>query len=665
MTYVRALKWLGLAVGGIVALVVIAAIALWLLFDPNDYKDRIAQSVRTSTGRELAMPGKIELALFPWLALQIGPASLGNPAGFGAEPFAVVQRAALRVRLLPLLRGELQIGRIEIEGLDLRLQKNAAGKGNWEDFGAESAAPAAQTSAPPRPLQLAGIVVADSRISFDERVASNVQFEVGRVAPGIAIPVKLQLDLLTEPGARPLHLSGAFELTSQPQERYQLAKLDLTCSGPQAGATPGLQWQFASPGLSVDLVAQTLAATSFEAQLAGARLAGHLSGSRIVDAPELRGDFALQPVALRELLTQLGITPPVTRDAQALARLAARGNFSYAADTASASDLKVQLDDSALAGNFAMNLETGALEFALTLDRIDFDRYLPPPSDTKKSAAEPFELPTQTLKPLQAKGSLAIRQAKFSGVALTGLDVGVDAKQGVMRLAPLKAQLYGGQYSGDLTVDSRAAVPLVKMEQTMTGIDVAPLLNDLAETKRLSGKGNVITSLTAQGRNGAALLGSLRGKVTANLANGAVEGLDLWYAISQAQALIQKQGLAAASNSGRTTFDTFKVSADVVGGVASTDDLDIVSQQLRVTGKGNANLVTKAIDYQVNATVLKGAAGGTLATIPVKITGTFDAPKVRPDVEGIAKERVKQELDKRKDEIRDKIGEKLKGLFGG
>ena len=33
----------------------------------------------------------------------------------------------------------LQIGRIEIDGLDLRLKKNAAGKGNWEDFGQKQA----------------------------------------------------------------------------------------------------------------------------------------------------------------------------------------------------------------------------------------------------------------------------------------------------------------------------------------------------------------------------------------------------------------------------------------------------------------------------------------------------------------------------------------------
>jgi AsmA protein len=85
-----------------------------------------------------------------------------------------------------------------------------------------------------------------------------------------------------------------------------------------------------------------------------------------------------------------------------------------------------------------------------------------------------------------------------------------------------------------------------------------------------------------------------------------------------------------------------------------------------VAGKGNSNLSTQAIDYQVTATVLKAPPGAdadtsglVLATIPVKVTGTFDAPKVVPDLEGIAKARVKQEVEKQKDKIEEKVREKV------
>src|SRR5476651_2212387 len=96
-------KVVSLGVAGVIALIVIALVAVWLLVNPNDYKPRIAAAVRDATGRDLELTGDIKLALFPWIALELGPASLGNPPGFGEQPFLKFQHAAVRARLLPLL----------------------------------------------------------------------------------------------------------------------------------------------------------------------------------------------------------------------------------------------------------------------------------------------------------------------------------------------------------------------------------------------------------------------------------------------------------------------------------------------------------------------------------------------------------------------------------
>jgi AsmA protein len=134
-------------------------------------------------------------------------------------------------------------------------------------------------------------------------------------------------------------------------------------------------------------------------------------------------------------------------------------------------------------------------------------------------------------------------------------------------------------------------------------------------------------------------------------------------------ALLQKQGLPNGQSSGRTRFDAFKATADIVDGVATTKDLNIASQNLLVAGQGTTNLVTSAINYDVKATILKeapttaGAAGKTLADIPLTITGTTTSPTVRPDLEALAKARVQQELDQHKGEIQQKLLDKLKGVF--
>jgi AsmA protein len=671
---VRHFKILGFILGGLIALVAFALIAVSIFVNPNDYKGRIAREVKASTGRDLTLQGDIKLSVFPWIALQLGPASLGNPEGFGTEPFLSLQHAALRVKLLPLLRKELQVGRIEIDGLDLRLQKNVAGKGNWEDFGEKSGAPAtaqaSPSSGPPASLkELGGVLIKDSRISYNELVVSSLSVDVGNVSQRAAVPVKASFDVDTGPSGNRTSFTGALDITlDTAAKRYGLAAV--TLSGELQRKTDGrsLSWMFAAPSVDVDLVAQTLKAPTFSAHAGSARLSGALAGDKIVDAPTFSGTFKLEPLVLREFMAQLGVDLPKTRDQKALSKLAAATAFSYAANAVRLDKLDLQLDETRLRGALAVtNLDSKAITFDLNVDHIDLDRYLAPESAAPQPVAKsekPTELPTTAVKTLNVSGHFSIDTAKAAGLALSNVHLTLEAKDGVVHLFPIKANLYGGEYSGDITYDAHEAVPSVKLDQQVTGVDIKPLLKDSINSERLSGRGNAGTKLAGVGRTSDVLMKNLSGRVEANLANGAVNGIDLWYEISRAQALLKQQAAPSGSDDRRTKFDTFKMSADIVGGVATTKDLAITSQYLRVTGTGSSNLVTKAIDYHIVATILKAppAAQGselsqlTLADIPAEISGTMNDPKVRPDLQGILKSQLKQKLQ-------DTLKSKLHGIF--
>jgi AsmA protein len=676
----RALKLVGIVLGCLVALVVILLLAVRLFVDPNDYKGRIAQQVKSSTGRELTLAGPIKLSVFPWIALELGAASIGNPPGFAAEPFAAVQHVAVRVKLLPLLRKQLEIGRIEIDGLDLRLRKNSAGQGNWENFGGNTSKPEESTRSSSGTLpDLAGVEIKDSRLSYQNMVANHVNLELGHVTAGTPIPVKLKLDLTTGAGAKPIDINGQVAITLDPQKKqYRIAPLEIDGTMSPAKGAAAMAYKFSVPQLDVDLGTQTFSAPAFSVELASLHLGGSLAGTKIVDAPSFKGTFKLDPVSLRDLMAKFAITPPVTRDPKVLAKLAANGSFTYGGNALAADGLDIQLDDSQLRGKVAVtNLDTKATNFTLAIDRINLDRYRAPEETTPKTAEKPTqktaskkEAPSSDpLKTLDLNGTLTIGSAIASNMNLTQLLVTIAAKNGVTHIAPARAKLYGGDYMGDITIDDREATPLLKIDQSMTGIDVSQLLKDFAKTQRMSGRGTVTTNLTAHSLGGDALLKTLNGHVSANIDNGAIEGLDLWFEINRAVALIQKQGVPSGQSTGRTKFDAFKVSADLNNGVASTKDLNIASQNLRVTGQGTANLVNNAINYQVKATVLKEAptAGSvsakTLADIPLNITGTLSSPTVRPDLEQLAKVRLQQEVDKHKDELQQKLMDKLKGVF--
>jgi len=111
----KLLKIFGVAFGVIVTLAIVAAIALWLTFDPNDYKGYLADWVGERTGRELVIEDDLELTFFPWLGVTTGNIRLGNAPGFGEQPFASIDRTTVSVRLLPLLRRQLEIGTVRLE----------------------------------------------------------------------------------------------------------------------------------------------------------------------------------------------------------------------------------------------------------------------------------------------------------------------------------------------------------------------------------------------------------------------------------------------------------------------------------------------------------------------------------------------------------------------
>src|SRR5262245_50833390 len=170
----RLLKILGLAVGAVVLLLVIAAVAVTMLFDPNDYKDEITAAVQDATGRQLTLDGDLELAVFPTIRIAVGSATLSNAPGFGNEPMARIGSAELRVALFPLLAQRIEVSRAHLSGLELNLARNRSGANNWQDLGggapaSDAAAPADGASAPANlDLGVGAIEIENARIVWND-----------------------------------------------------------------------------------------------------------------------------------------------------------------------------------------------------------------------------------------------------------------------------------------------------------------------------------------------------------------------------------------------------------------------------------------------------------------------------------------------------------------
>lgn len=681
----RTVKILAGLLGAILVLAVAAIIAVGWFVDPNAFKGRIAAAVKEATGRELTLTGDLKLSVLPWVALEVGPASLGNPPGFGTEPFLAFQHAAVRVRLWPLLHQRLRVDRVEVEGLDVRLVRNADGAGNWENFGRASA------QAPPgagptaggegqQPLpELAGVRITRGRVSIPGGVTLQnvtllagefdghgvtplaVTFDVDRGVPGETLSVDARLDVKTaDSGLEQLHL----------------AAVNLSGLWGRAGDGRPAHWEMSAPAVDVDLRAHTLGAPAFAVSYSGAHVNGQLQATNLGQEVSVTGSLTLAPLVLREFAPRLPFTLPTTRDPRALAQLSGGTDFSYASDGVRLTQLEAQLDDTHFKGSAAFAGEPRALTFDLGADAIDMDRYMGA-ADAGPAAAAGDDQPAAG--PGRA-GAVAVRAratvveagaawgpplegvfrvgaVHFSPLDFSAVRVTVAAAGGVVHLFPATAQIDGGTYSGNLTLDRRPAISTLSIDEHLSGVDMTRLLAGGAYKGRLSGRGNVSLKANAHGAGLAAFMRSLNGHFEANIADGALEGIDLPYEYGIAQSLIKHTEAPAPSNPRRTKFEAAKVSAEITHGVARTSDLTISTSVLQLTGQGSANLYSRAIDFKMLASVMQ-APGASVADIPFLVTGTYVDPKVRADVETLAKGQLKQKL---KDVLK-KSG--LQGLFG-
>ncbi len=655
----RNLRLVGILAGGIVALLCAALLLVWLLVNPNTYKGKIIAAVKQSTGRELQLPGDIKLSVIPFVALELGPASLGNPLGFSDEPFLSFTHAIVRVKLLPLLLKHLEVARVEVDGLDLRLRRNAAGRGNWQvvEPEAQTKADLDHTEGTYRLETLANIRVVDGRVTDEGITVEKFNLETGSLASDRHIPVNLTFDAGRAPSGERLSLNAKFDLSQDAaQKALRFSAVNVSGTLARPGDQRPAHWDLAAPEIDVAVAEQTLAAPAFSLSYSGAHFTGSAQAVKTVGDLRVVGSATLAPVVLREIEPRLGFSLPKTRDPKALSQLSAATEFAYDSKAVELTHLQLRLDDTQVQGNLKLLAgDTAALQFDLSVDQIDLDRYRAPQGAAVAPASAAAAPPAQAEKPWDANGTLSIKSAKLARLDLSDVHVTIAAKDKVVQLSPIDAQVDGGDVTGEVTFDSQGATPVVSIDGRVAGIDMARLLANTQGKGRLSGRATLNLKATAHGAGVDGILKTLTGHLDADLADGALQGIDVGYEIGVAQALLDKSSPPPRGSTGRTSFQAFKLSSQITSGIAETHDLTIASQALKVTGQGSANLATKGIDFKLLASVLTAPARNT--DIPLKVTGTYSAPTVRPDIEGLAKDQLKQKLQ----DILKKNG--LQGLF--
>src|SRR6202030_225635 len=101
------------------------------------------------------------------------------------------------------------------------------------------------------------------------------------------------------------------------------------------------------------------------------------------------------------------------------------------------------------------------------------------------------------LRKFDLTGSIRMGELTASNIKVQNLRVDVSAKNGVLRLNPMMANLYQGTLRGSASLD--ANTNHIATKQNLAGISIGPLLRDAIGKDLMEGHGNVAFDLTSSG----------------------------------------------------------------------------------------------------------------------------------------------------------------------
>ncbi|HEY8220155.1 MAG TPA: AsmA family protein [Methylobacter sp.] len=675
-------------IAAVVLLLIVVACILPFLINPNDFKPAIIAAVKDKTGRELVLDGELKLSLFPWAGISTEKIALSNAPEFQDRPFATIEEGNIEVRLLPLLSKKVEINRIALKGLVLNLARNNQGITNWDDLTASgiNTAPAAVAVKPdqqPAPAQttfsVGVITIENARVDWDDlKTEKHIEVkELNLNADKFVFDESANITAsmtALKSGAKSTHaIKLNTELTvNEKLDTFALHHSDLQVTS--SGETvPGqsLTTALAIADAALDLNQQTAKIHGLQFKSGGVSLAAaEMTGTSIKDNPSFQGPVIVAPFSPAKVMQQLAISLPTMQDANALSKLAANFDLAATGDSADLQNLALTLDDTQISGTVSIkSFSESIISFNLGIDALDIDRYLPPRDKSSKPIASPAvllaaglsALPVETLRKLNADGTVSVGKLKVSDLAMQDIQINLSSKDGVFTTQQAVKQFYQGSYSGSLNMDTHGDKPALAVNEKIDHVQIEPLLKDYRGEASISGLVNASAQLQGQGHKTKELKTSLNGQLSFLFKDGAVKGFNLQKIIDEGKALIKGSTLPSDNKSDQTLFSEMTGTATIANGLIQNNDLIAKSSKLRVDGKGNVNLISEAIDYKIDAKLLDAKAAATepeqvKGAVAINVAGTLDKPLYTIDVASLLTDKNKAKVEKLINKIDKKLG---------
>ncbi|WP_309664745.1 AsmA family protein [Tabrizicola sp.] len=602
------MRWI-IRVGLGLAVLVLLAAGLLALVPGDRVAGAAAAKFESLTGRKLVLEGSVTPTLWPTLGVKTGPVTIANADWSDEGPMLKADALTIDINLSALFGGEVRITGIEAVRPQIILERSAEGQENWVFGGKAGGTVSAQTPGVGQAYALDKGVIREGTFLF-------IDHQSGR---------RVALDAIEAEVAIP-EFTGPVTLTGTAVSGGQAVGLT---------ATAGVYSAF-TEGRVVPFQAALTAGGST------VTFDGRLGTKPLMAEGALAADMA----DVAALAALAGAGAPTLPQGLGADSLSVKGQLTLAKDGALfLRGATIVADGNTLSGDadltpggarpkLSAQLKAGPLRLAGLSGGTGGDTG----GDVSSGVAEGWSddvIDVSDLGAVDMAVALVAPSVDLGQLKLgpTGLKLTVERARAVFDIREMAA--YGGQITGEFVVNGRGGLS-VGGNLGFAGLQMQPLLADLAGYDRLVGSGNLDLQFLGVGNSVEAIMQSLKGQGTLELGKGELRGFDLGGMLRTLDAGFVGEGQ-------KTTFDGLAGTFTIADGVLSNSDLKLVAPDVTASGSGEVGIGARTLDYRIRPTALAETDGTGGVMVPLLITGTWAAPKFRLDLEGIAREKMEAE----------------------
>lgn len=594
------LKWIGLGLLGVVALVV-AGVGIGLaLFDWNDARGFVARQATKALGREVAIDGTLDVHLGDPIHIHIEGLRVANTDWAQEKSFAQLKVLDADLRLWPLLRGDIELPKLVLTEPVLDMEKNENGENNWT-FASDPRKEAAKEAVAPDARQEIPII---ERLVLDR----------GRIRyrdPANEIDVNSNISTATGENER----DG---VTLDGQGSFARKPFTLLVKG------GGLRFLRDSAEPYPVLIEAAVGDTK-----------GKVEGS-VKDPVKMEGtdlSIALSGKDMAEVFPIFGVPAPKTRP------YSLSGHLGHQGEVWTFDGMQGRVGESDLSGKVSLDAggERPRITGDLTSKRLAAEDLAGFVGASPKGTGEyPTKGPGRIL-PATEIDLKALRAADmdvhFLGerveapfAPLANLDAKITLDNGRLSVEPLKVGIGGGQVAGTVMLDSRdRKTPALRTNLEVRRVKLAEMFRETAFAKEMGGTLTGRVELAGRGPTVADILAVADGKLGLAVDGGRVTSL----AVKGLKTNILETLGVVLSGSQPLPFNCLVVDMRAENGIVNTYALVLDTPETLVTGTGAINLRTEQLDLRILGRSKKPQVFAT--HVPVNVRGTLGNPDIGVD----------------------------------